>query len=119
MRKLGTYIILAVSGVLFTLNSVAQNRAVATNGVQVTKEQPATYICEDIKNTYQIQLNSRKEIAIPTNICDLIIQNRHKTEVVYHKINDFAVVKILPESEIRGTKLKELKDYIHKFSDPE
>ena len=97
------------------LTSIAQSTPVATKVV----EPAASYICPDIKNTYQIQLNTRKDIAIPVDICDLIVQNRHGTEIVYYKINDFATVKILPVSKINRANLKELKDYVHVSSDPE
>jgi len=79
-----------------------------------SEEQTSGYICEDLKNTYQIQIiNTRNEIAIPNNICNIIRENRQKKEVYYYRINDFAIVKILPETHINKTELPVIDDYVH------
>lgn len=64
-------------------------------------ENTDSWFCNDLKNTYQIEVhNSRKQIAAPADICELISTNRKKSETVTIKLNENVFLKIFSDDFI-------------------
>lgn len=68
------------------------------------KNQDEKWYCDDLKNTYQIQVsNTRRQITVPADICELVRSNRKKSESVDIVLYENIVLHIFPEDQIEGT----------------
>lgn len=97
--------------ILFCGSLIAQdktNKSAESNRLQK--------LSEKLEGTYQIQIvNYRKDIAYHLGLMDTIVQKRHQTQTVYHKVNDYVRVLILPYSEINKTDFVRLERKKHVF----
>ncbi len=69
---------------------------------------------QNIEGTYQIQvINTRDQPCIPANLNQLVIDNRHATDIVYLNLGSSVRLKIIPISEITKADFKPLEKIVH------
>jgi hypothetical protein len=78
----------------------------------LTKEQAEKEIalCNAVTGTYKIiQANPRDEVAIKSDICQIVIDKRNATETVYYKYNEEFTIEIYSEEQIKKLNKPEIK----------
>lgn len=69
---------------------------------------------KNIEGTYQIQvINTRDQPCIPGNLIQLVIDNRHATDIVFVNLGRSVRLKIIPTSEITKPDFKPLEKVVH------
>ena len=86
--------------------------------IGITKAQTATDNTKkqvsSIDGTYQIQVvNSRNKPYIPSNLNQLVLDNRDATQVKYVTLGSEVRLKVLPLSEINKPDFKPLEKIAH------
>ena len=98
--KSGFYILISFTLFSFTAVDRTGNGAESKN----------SWSCFEQQNTYQLVINTRKQIAIPSNLCTIIERNRHDTKVVLKKLSDQIQIKIYPLSELKQLKATTIQE---------
>lgn len=99
---------------LFVIIVFVSHNAVLAQTAPKEETQRLTQLLQELEGTYQIQIiNSRKEIAYNLSLMDIIVAQRHQTEVVYYQLKENVRVKILPFSEINKENFVRLERIKH------
>ncbi|MCE3280596.1 MAG: hypothetical protein K0S44_2787 [Bacteroidetes bacterium] len=78
----------------------------------LTKEQAEKEIalCNAVAGTYKIiQADPRHEVAIKTDICQIVKDKRKAAETVYYKYNEEFTIEIYSEEQIKKLNIPEIK----------
>ena len=74
-------------------------------------------LCPELQYTFQVQVSDavRAYPSIPGNLCDLVTENRKKTQTNYHYLSDLVRIKIYSEEEMSKIKRSatSIKPIIH------
>jgi len=63
-------------------------------------------LCKEVENTYQIiSHNTRYQLAITTDVCEIVKRERKKEETFIFKVNEYYSIKIYSEKDIPTIKL--------------
>lgn len=80
----------------------------------LVKEKLVNTTIQNIEGTYQIQvINIRDQPYIPANLTQLVIDNRHTTDIVYVNLGTSVRLKIIPTAEITKPDFKPLEKIVH------
>ena len=58
-------------------------------------------LCPELQSSFQVQVSDavRAYPSIPGNLCELVTENRKKTQTYYHYLSDLVRIKIYSEEE--------------------
>jgi hypothetical protein len=65
-----------------------------------TESQTPYIFCDQLRGTFQIETNTRLPLSAHINMCDLITEKRHATEVVRFVYSNNITLVIIPQSAI-------------------
>lgn len=78
------------------------------------KSKEEQWFCEDLKYTYQIEIhNSRKQVAVSSDICEMITSKRNSTEIVTVQLDANVFLKIFPVDQLETMKENQISQFVY------